>query len=193
MNLIKRLLPRAIRNRYSDLKRRLDRIELTIKCLEAALDGLVVNPKYVSREDIGFNGQRHRKRIFSEVMSALQLEVVVETGTWLGDTTGYMAQTANRPVFSCEIDCRIHAVANKRLAEINDVHLELCDSRAFLRKLIREGLAKKSAFFYLDAHWYEDLPLAEEIDIIATGWNHWVAMIDDFKVPDDLGYRYDSY
>jgi hypothetical protein len=51
----------------------------------------------------------------------------------------------------------------------------------------------KRLFFYLDAHWYADLPLEGELDIIATDWKHFVIMIDDFEVPGDEGYGYDSY
>jgi hypothetical protein len=45
----------------------------------------------------------------------------------------------------------------------------------------------------LDAHWYADLPLEGELDIIAKDWEHFVIMIDDFQVPGDEGYGFDSY
>jgi hypothetical protein len=47
-------------------------------------------------------------------------------------------------------------------------------------------------FFYLDAHWYDDV-LAEEFDLIAEHWARYVVMIDDFVVPHDPGYEYDTY
>ena len=47
--------------------------------------------------------------------------------------------------------------------------------------------------FYLDAHWNADLPLVEEIGIIASNWSEFIAMIDDFQVPHDEGYGYDDY
>lgn len=48
-------------------------------------------------------------------------------------------------------------------------------------------------FFYLDAHWQDDVPLAEELELIAASWSDPVIMIDDFQVPDDQGYGFDSY
>ena len=51
----------------------------------------------------------------------------------------------------------------------------------------------ESVFAYLDAHWEEDLPLAQELEIIASNWSHAVVMIDDFRVPGDEGYGYDDY
>jgi hypothetical protein len=49
------------------------------------------------------------------------------------------------------------------------------------------------AFFYLDAHWQEDLPLKQETDVIFSSWRNFVIMIDDFRVPADPGYGYDNY
>jgi hypothetical protein len=51
---------------------------------------------------------------------------------------------------------------------------------------------KSKVFFYLDAHWQEHLPLAEELEIIFTSWREAVVMVDDFKVPGS-DYAYDDY
>ena len=57
------------------------------------------------------------------------------------------------------------------------------------------GLPNQELFFYLDAHWHEDLPLHEELKIICEGWlkSNWIILIDDFCVPDDCGYNFPSY
>ena len=47
-------------------------------------------------------------------------------------------------------------------------------------------------FFHLDAHWGEDLSLAEEIDLIFSSGTDAIVMIDDFQVPDDPSYSYDN-
>jgi hypothetical protein len=193
MSLIKNLVPGFIASRYFDLKKRLDKLETSVRCLEMAIDAMVVTPKYVPGEKIGFNGQHFRKRIFRELISAISFDAFVETGTWLGNTTGYMAQTGGRPVYSCEINPRFQALARMRLTGIEGVEFRLSDSRQFLQELSQGNLTKKCVFFYLDAHWYEDLPLAREIELIATHWQKFVVMIDDFKVPDDPGYTYDRY
>src|SRR3954453_3670386 len=103
MSIAKHLVPRPLAHRYLDIKRRLDRLELSVRGLETALDALLVNPKYVGREDVGFNGQLRRTELFKEIISIVQPEAVVETGTWIGNTTGYMAETARLPVYSCEV------------------------------------------------------------------------------------------
>lgn len=46
----------------------------------------------------------------------------------------------------------------------------------------------ESTFFHLDAHWDDDLPLRNEVQVIVESWK-----IDDFQVPDDLGNGFDDY
>jgi hypothetical protein len=63
-----------------------------------------------------------------------------------------------------------------------------------LEKLGRTPDLGDSVFFYLDAHGgSEDLPLAEELQIIARLWANPVIMIDDFEVPGDPAYGYDEH
>jgi hypothetical protein len=54
-------------------------------------------------------------------------------------------------------------------------------------------MKEKAGFVYLDAHWNADLPLADELDVVFNYWPAAVIMIDDFQVPDDVGYSYDDY
>ena len=193
VSILKHLVPASVQRPYRDLQKRLDRLELSVRSLEMAIDALVISPKYVPAEEIGFNGQRGRKRIFADLISAVSFDAIAETGTWLGNTTAFMAQTARRPVYSCELNPRFHALAKMRLAGTENVHLVLSDTRQFLKSLIGGPLAGQAVFFYLDAHWYEDLPLVEEVELIASHWKSFVVMIDDFEVPGDPGYGFDDY
>ena len=193
MSLIKRFLPRFVLKPYRDLAKRIERMELSVHRLEIALDALIVSPKYVPDNVVAFNGQSQRKRIFADIVSAVPFDAIVETGTCLGDTTRYMSQTTRHPVYSCELNQTFYTLAKMRLAGLTNIHLELTDSPRFLRKLGQDELADKDVFFYLDAHWYDDLPLVEEIDIIGSHWKQFVVMIDDFKVPCDPDYGYDDY
>jgi predicted nucleic acid-binding Zn-ribbon protein len=81
-----------------------------------------------------------------------------------------------------------------RLAGIANVRLEQVDSRRFLRELLDTNLLPAGpTFFYLDAHWQDDLPLWEEIDLIFSRHPAPVIMVDDFRVPADTGFAYDDY
>jgi hypothetical protein len=68
------------------------------------------------------------------------------------------------------------------------------DSRIFLRWLLANpAIPKEHVLFYLDAHWGDDLPLMEELTIIAPNWSESAIVIDDFQVPGDSGYGFDDY
>ena len=193
MSFLKRITPRFLRDRYLTIQTRLQNLETSVRHLNTAIDAMLVSPKYVPAEDVGFNGQRHRKRIFTDIVNAISFDAIIETGTWVGDTTGYMRQTAGKPVYSCELNPRFFALAKMRLADLNEVHLSLQDSRKFIQTRQQSNLAAKNVFFYLDAHWYDDLPLGEEMDLIGSCWKQFVILIDDFQVRDDAGYGFDNY
>ena len=203
-SVLEKTVPRPVRAYFADIQRRLvvlERLEPRLHFLEArvgmaeaVVDALLDSPRYKAGEHVGFNGQAVRKTIFRALIDAFDFGAIVETGTWLGSTTGYMAETSGIPVFSGELNHRFHAVARMRLADIPSITLSHADSRRFLADLAGQPeLAKMSTFFYLDAHWYSDLPLEDEIEIIATHWPNMVIMVDDFQVPGDEGYGYDNF
>jgi hypothetical protein len=142
-----------------------------------------------------FNGQAARQDLYRLLIKQLPVACVVETGTFRGDTTKFMHSVSGLPVFTVESGERNYGYARARLKKTSDIHLTLGDSRDFLRKLAdcRRGADQGIFFFYLDAHWQDDLPLLEEVEIVAQRWPKSVVMIDDFKVPDDPGYGYDDY
>lgn len=162
--------------------------------LETAILVLVDSPAYKSEEHVGFNGQKGRKEIFKDLINAYRFHCIIETGTYLGDTAGYMAETAGLPVISCESDILLHALSKMRLKDFPSISLHHQDSRRFIEHLSRDPeIPKHECFIYLDAHWGKDCPLREELEIISAHWDKFIVMIDDFKVPGDDGYRYDRY
>ncbi len=119
---------------------------------------------------------------------------MVETGTFRGTATEFFAAVFGGPVQTVEINPRYFAYSRLRLTGYPDVTVELGDSRAFLERLAHStGATTEATFIYLDAHWQENLPLAEELHIIASARPRCVVMIDDFQVPGDDGYGYDDY
>jgi len=140
-----------------------------------------------------FNGQKYRHRIVLEILRTLAIKAIVETGTHRGTTTAAFA-ASGLPVYSIENEPRHFAYSQMRLlAQRRRVHLFEGDSRACLRTFARmPSFPRDDVFFYLDAHWGQDLPLREELDIVFAGWTRPVVMIDDFKVPDSE-YGFDDY
>lgn len=142
-----------------------------------------------------FNGQEVRKSIFYDIVENAGLKAIVETGSYVGTTTEHFART-NLPTFSIEGNKRYYGYAKARLRKFKNIKLYFGDSREKLSLLLRRelaGIVRESLFFYLDAHWNEDLPLREEIEIIFTACSSAIVMVDDFKVPEDAGYNYDDY
>jgi predicted O-methyltransferase YrrM len=141
-----------------------------------------------------FNGQNARQQIIRDLVFSLRIEQFVETGTFRGTTTEFLANLLGAPVFTVESQPRYFSVAKKRLAQYPWVTVELGDSRSFLRSFAsKKELCAPRTLFYLDAHWERDLPLHDELAIIVEGWPNAVVVIDDFEVPDDPGYAFDDY
>ena len=142
-----------------------------------------------------FNGQTARQALFVDIIVNTQPRAIVETGTFLGSTTELMSQTG-LPVFSIELNRRNYGFVRARFWRKRNIKLLPGDSRAALRMLFNGALhplSSRTLFFYLDAHWNDDLPLAEEIDMVFSQCPLAVVMIDDFEVPSDAGYGYDDY
>lgn len=141
-----------------------------------------------------FNNQAFRQRIFEDLVAGVGFGAIVETGTFHGATTRYLHATSGLPVFSAELQERYYAYARTRFLFRRAIHLVRSDARSFLHRFLGTGtFAAGKVFFYLDAHWEDDVPLREELRIIFTGCPGAVVMVDDFNVPGDPGYAYDDY
>ncbi|WP_156442324.1 hypothetical protein [Mycobacterium sp. IS-1556] len=132
------------------------------------------------------NGQAGRVKLCRQIFAELPPAAIVETGTFLGTTTEFFAEFGV-PVYTAEVKPRYHAYSDLRFRPVSDrVHVVLADSRVFLRQLAADpSFPKEKIFFYLDSHWYSDLPLLEEIDVIFGTWKRSIIMIDDFAVPGE--------
>jgi len=168
-----------------------------VSALEMVLSVMLESPKFIFSDMVGFNGQLHRKSIFLELNKMFNFDVIVETGTFIGDTTGYFASVTDIPILTCEFRKLFQSLAKSRLQSIEKIRFTVGDSRQFLREIL-EGKTdgkqfSKMAFFYLDAHWHEDLPLKDELQIIVKYLENFIIMVDDFQVPHDAGYGWDDY
>lgn len=165
---------------------------LPAKCTAFLDFYLGVNPK----DDFSgpFNGQIKRQEIFREIQKTGLLNAIIETGTYRGTTTEFFLTQATMPVYTVEIVPDYYFYAYLRLRKYKNAHFFLGDSVTFLRKLqASPDFNKKGILFYLDAHKKGNLPLREEIGIIAGAFSESVIIIDDFCVPGDTGYGFDDY
>ena len=141
-----------------------------------------------------FNGQEFRQGIFKDLVSTYSFRAIVETGSFRGVTTEFMATESGLPVYTVEAESRFFHYAKLALRKNKKVKVILGDSRQFIVDLSKnKSFPKDSVFFYLDAHWHDDLPLFREIELVGANWTNTIIMIDDFEVPDDTGYNFDDY
>src|SRR5271167_2474652 len=133
---------------------------------EAAVALDLLNPELQYRWGGAFNGQAERRATFLEMLERLQPSALIETGTYRGTSTDFMARHFTGPIHSCEIDRRCFLGSRRKLARFPQVELARSDSRPFLRYVLARLVPAAPLLIYLDAHWWEDLPLAEEIEII---------------------------
>ena len=138
-----------------------------------------------------FNGQRRRIAIVEAIMSGEDFGSAIETGTYRGNTTKFLADRLPH-VVSIEINPRYVSFARLRLRARKNVKIIEGDSVGHLPAILRQQQAGKPVFVYLDAHWGGNLPLAKELRILEDSALDYAAAIDDFKVPGDDGYGYDS-
>ena len=141
-----------------------------------------------------FNGQALRRELFEELFLKFNFKSVVETGTFKGWTTAYLAQFTKVPVYSVDINVLYYLYSRLSLRRYDNVRLFNGNSIKFLKKLQNDkAFPKENVFFYLDAHWNKNLPLKDELSLILSSWKRSIILIDDFKVPRDEGYAFDVY
>ena len=138
----------------------------------------------------GLNGQQVRQGIFRDLVKTCNFDLIIETGTSSGHTSGWLANESGLPVYTCDTNADAIEGARKYNMEL-DVLAFCMDSRKFL-ELMAKTHGDQRVFFYLDAHW-GDLPLDEELSTIGWNWKNFVCLIDDFQVPGDDGYGFDDY
>ena len=139
-----------------------------------------------------FNGQVGRSQLFLRILDAIQPTAVIETGTFRGTTTAFIAKNFDGPIFSCEVDPRWYLASRVELARFPNVQIRRQDSRHFLKEVLAEAKGDVM-LYYLDAHWQEDLPLSGELELILSDDRAAVVIIDDFAVPFDAAYQFDDY
>lgn len=144
-----------------------------------------------------FNGQVHRIAAITALAKALQPTIAIETGTYLGSSTPYLAGLAERGAITIEIDAFNADRAQGRFSKNHPsvpITLLRGDSATMIRSAL-DGLdpGVDRVLAYLDAHWLDQIPTTAELEALDAWGGTWAAVIDDFQVPDDPGYGYDAY
>lgn len=116
-----------------------------------------------------------------------QIEVLVETGTFHGDTI-YAQRHNFKRIYSIELDPVLHAAAKVRFKEFGHIQLLQGDSGVIIPELART--IHQPCLFWLDGHYSGgetargslETPILNELHgILSTGQSH-IVLIDDARL-----------
>lgn len=175
----------------ASVPRLIDQVSRIAPTLAGYLDLLSVD--YRASWGGPMNGQAARRELVRRLFHVYDFDLVIETGTYRAVTTIFLASLTESPVVSVESNPRYATYSAVRLRSVPNATVIRDYSEDLLARLSRTSAPTEYTFFYLDAHWGKQVPLVAELKIITGSWKHFVIMIDDFKVPNDPGYRYDHY
>jgi len=143
------------------------------------------------------NGQLNRQLTMSNIALAYKPEIVIETGTYVGSSTPYLASLAGNQMITIESQGKFLAQAKNHFIHLGlfagKISIIHGDSSVEINKVLRQIPRENKILFYLDAHWDSVLPLKEELELIANRGGSFIVVIDDFQIPDDSSFGYDHY
>ena len=123
---------------------------------------------------------------FDEIVANYIPDVLVETGSFLGDTTEYLAAAyPELPILSCDVTPQHCNVTSRRLMDRPNARVVRASGETVV---IATQLKYERPLYFLDAHWYEAWPLAAELKAVNKG----IAVIHDFNVGHPR-FSYDTY
>lgn len=146
-------------------------------------------PNYFMRIGKGpLNNQNLRKKLVQDLLKSYKPLLIIETGTFLGDTTEFLSKYSE--VVSIEKSKLFYYLSKSRFYNEKQIQIIHGKSESELKKI--KNFEEKT-FFYLDAHWGDNLPLVFEIEHITNNYLNYIICIDDFAVPNDSSWSFDSY
>ncbi len=115
------------------------------------------------------------------------LKILVETGTYLGDTLYSLAHDFEQ-LYSIELSEHYYNLAQKRFSRFGNINLLQGDSGKVLKELVPK--LKSPALFWLDGHYSggltakgdKECPVYEELTAIFSSPHNHVIFIDDARL-----------
>jgi len=143
-----------------------------------------------------FNGQSRRLYNLCVLSHYLRPKFAIETGTYVGSSTHLFQGLGVEKTYSFEIVEEYASVArirHKSLIEQGSLEIILGSSVDNLPSVLSGISTEQSLVAYLDAHRNSYLPTTSELNLLIEWGGPFIAIIDDFQVPDFAGYGFDRY
>jgi hypothetical protein len=155
---------------------------------------LIRRPRYrrMARLDAPpFNGDRRMAQVV-EFLIQCGVSSFVETGTYLGHTCRHIASSHPQlSVSTIESNPDYFYASQTVLRHYTNVHAISGDSAVEIDRLVKNRNSGIILFF-LDAHWYDYLPLPDEIRSISSNLSEAILVIHDFQVPGRKDFKFDT-
>jgi hypothetical protein len=128
-----------------------------------------------------------KRSIIKKVFLEHECRVLVETGTYLGDTP-WAFRNDLAAIYSIELSSDLAALAKRRFRNYSNIGIVAGDSGEKLRDIVPQ--LKLKTLFWLDGHYSAgitakgrvDCPIFEELEALLTGCPvPWVVLIDDAR------------
>ena len=142
--------------------------------------------------EAGFHGDLVYQKCVALLLEIVPFTVAVETGTWQGNSTVFMSEHFKKQIITCEVIGMYYRECKLKLRNIENIKIIEGSSPSVLEDVTRDSQLFETPFFFLDAHWFDYWILEEELKILG-GLKKWVAVIDDFEVPDRPEFKYDKW
>lgn len=127
---------------------------------------------------------------FLSLKQQFKIDTVIECGSAMGGSTKWFAENFDN-VVTIEINPEFQKFCKERTSHCKNIEYVLSDSTEVLGDLLEQNCS--SVLLFLDDHWLENLPLMEELRLIAASGQTPVIVIHDFKVPGYQELGFDSY
>lgn len=140
-----------------------------------------------------FNDSKENQTLFRKMITATKATVFIETGTWLGVTTEFIATQfpTIQKIYTVEVDPKHYKTSRERLKNLPKVKQTLGDSTKFLESVPIDP--NTVSIIFLDAHSGTQCPLPKELKILNKRiTQNAIIAIDDFKVPNHPEFRFDD-
>jgi len=137
------------------------------------------------------NGDSNLQNIVKKIVETNNIEVIVETGTHMGWSTGFFSDLVKN-VITTEINETWQTQAKQSLQDKSNIEFILGDSATSLNNILNK-LDNKRVLFFLDSHFNNDKSLDRELEAIKNSKVEPYILIHDFKVPERVDLGYDSW
>jgi hypothetical protein len=140
-----------------------------------------------------FNGDYLILEEFKKLVKEHKVDLIVETGTYLGQTTAALANLAEVFTYENNADYMDKAALFLNTQPLTHTIRAIFGNSASEMKKTLVYRKNDKILFFLDAHWYDYCPLLDELKIIADlGIKKPIITIHDFYVPGKE-FGFDEY